>query len=308
MKNHAAPHKQALRRRVKRFFRSSTQLRTDVYDFVDVLTKNNHFDVYVFGGLVRDIGLFGVRDFTSDVDLVVETQRASLQKALSQLPKHTVTANKFGGFRIKQGSWSFDIWCAKDTWAIKNQFVKYEDISSLLKTTFLSWDSALFDVKNQKLICGDDYLENLGNGRLDIVLQHSPNELGSMVRLTRAIYSKGAKELQKNALNTLKTLFAKYSSDEIVTYEDKSYTTKFLSIQILDELKKEVDALPNGSLLKIEHNKQLILPFEHISTISDCYSSFSETNINSLRNKLSLSTRLDSIQKNDQLSFWSTDH
>lgn len=265
-KNHTAPHKQALKKRVNRFFSSSTQLRADVYDFVNILTKNNVFDIYVFGGLVRDIGLFGVRDFTSDVDLVVETHRTSLLKALSQLPKHTITENKFGGFRIKQGSWSFDIWCAQDTWAIKNRLVKYEDVTSLLKTTFLSWDSALFDVRNQNLICSNDYLENLVNGSLDIVLQDSPNELGSMVRLTRAIYGKGAKELKGNALDTLKTYFKKYSFEEIISYECQSYSKLFIDLSKLQSLRNEVESMPNGSSLRLKE-VQLALPLQDVVSV-----------------------------------------
>ncbi|WP_394239966.1 hypothetical protein [Vibrio astriarenae] len=262
MKTHAAPHKQALKKRVNRFFKSSTQCRTDVYEFVETITKKNQFDVYAFGGLVRDIGLFGVRDFSSDVDLVVESHRPQLLKALSRLPKESVTENKFGGFRVRQGAWDIDIWCAEDTWAIKNKLIAYEDVTSLLKTTFLSWDSALFDVRNQHLICSNEYLEDLISGRLDIVLQESPNELGSMVRLARAIYSKGARELKSNALETLRLYFEKYSFSDIVAYEKKSYAKRFLNITDLEKLRCDVGALPYGSLLNIELEKQLSLPLD----------------------------------------------
>lgn len=262
MKNHVAPHKQALKKRVNRFFNSSTQCRADVYDFVDIITEKNKFDVYAFGGLVRDIGLFGVRDFSSDVDLVVESERQLLIRALSRLPKDTVTENKFGGFRIRQGAWDIDIWCAKDTWAIKNKLIAYDDITSLLKTTFLSWDSALFDIRNQNLICNNDYFDDLVSGKLDIVLQNSPNELGSMVRLTRAIYSKGARELKSHALETLRDYFGKYSFDDIIAYEQRSYVKKFLNIANLEKLESDVRSLPYGSLMSIERQKQLVLPLD----------------------------------------------
>lgn len=262
MKSHAAPHKQALSKRVNRFFNSSTKCRSDVYDFVDIITKKNQFDVYAFGGLVRDIGLFGVRDFSSDVDLVIESNRTTLIKALGRLPKENVTENKFGGFRIQQGLWDIDIWCAKDTWAIKNKFVEYNDITSLLKTTFLSWDSALFDIRNQNLLCSNQYLTDLSNGSLDIVLKDSPNELGSMVRLTRAIYSKGAKEIRSNALEALKTYFEKYTYSEIVYYEQKSYTKRFLNASKLEKLANEITCLPSNTSMNIKVEKQLSLPID----------------------------------------------
>ncbi|EGQ9932833.1 hypothetical protein ACXHQJ_16585 [Vibrio vulnificus] len=262
MKTHAAPHKQALKKRVNRFFNSSTQCRADVYDFVDILTKNNRFDVYAFGGLVRDIGLFGVRDFSSDVDLVVEASRPVLKKAISVLPKSSVTENKFGGFRIKQGAWDIDIWCARDTWAIKNNLVTYRDVTSLLQTTFLSWDSALFDIRNQSLICQHGYLDDLNNGSLDIVLKESPNELGSMVRLTRAIYSKGAKELKSNALEVLEYYLGKYADQDIVAYEMNSYHKVFLSLSKLRVLRDEVRASSASSKMKVNLVGQLPLPLD----------------------------------------------
>lgn len=304
IKNHAAPHKQALKKRVNRFFNSSTQCRTDVYDFVDVITEKNKFNVYAFGGLVRDIGLFGVRDFSSDVDLVVETERQFLVKALSLLPKETVTENKFGGFRIKKGSWDIDIWCAKDTWAIKNKLIAYEDITSLLKTTFLSWDSALFDVRNQNLICSNQYFDDLVSGKLDIVLQESPNELGSMVRLTRAIYSKGARELRSNALEILRVYFQKYSFDDILLYEKNSYIKKFLSVANLEKLKSDVNSLPYGSLMRIEYEKQLSLPLDKMNnrdrTLPPLYTKDSLLNQNSLGLKETRKYNNESI-KNNQL-------
>lgn len=272
MKLHAAPHKQALQKRVNRFFNGSTQCRADVYDFVDVLTKNNSLGVYAFGGLVRDIGLFGVRDFSSDVDLVVESSSSNLVKALSHFPKNNVTKNRFGGFRIKQGVWDIDIWCARDTWAIKNKLVDYEDVTSLLQTTFLSWDSALFDVRNQTLLCRDQYLDDLIQGKLDIVLKDSPNELGSMVRLTRAIYSKGAKEIKPSALDTLKSYFNKYSFEDIVNYERVSYSKRFLSKLNLESLWDDVKSTPCGSTMSIKQEKQLTLPLEEKAC-----SSFSDT-------------------------------
>ncbi|QYK12197.1 hypothetical protein K0I63_15835 [Shewanella rhizosphaerae] len=307
MKHFTAPHKQALKKRVNRFFSSSTQLRADVYDFVDVIAGKNKLDIYVFGGLVRDIGLFGVRDFSSDVDLVVENNRTELIKALSRLPKANVYQNKFGGFRIKHGAWEIDIWCAKDTWAIKNKFVVYEDISSLLKTTFLSWDSALFDVKNQKLICNDDYLENLVNGSLDIILKNSPNELGSMVRLTRAIYGKGAKTLKNNALNTLRVYFEKYSLDEIITYEHKNYNDKYLNKINLNTLKDKVDFLPGDSSLRIDIERQLSLPLDRLDKILNANFSTTKKTPCYKSNKLKLEARGNPVNKLSQLELSLTD-
>jgi hypothetical protein len=240
MNRSTAPDKQALRKRVDRFFNSSTLYRKEVYEFVEQLIQTKDLNVYAFGGLVRDIGLFTVRGFESDVDLVVDTSKDELIKVLDNIPKDSIIHNKFGGFRIKQGSWSFDIWCAKDTWAIKNKLVTYKNIESLLDTTFLSWDSVLFDVKNKKLICDDNYIENLVNGKIDVVLRHTPNELGSLVRLSRAIFSKGVSVIGRNALSTLKQGFNDYSILDIIEYEKKSFSKKYLNKNNLSDLYAQI--------------------------------------------------------------------
>ena len=211
---------------------------------------------------MRDIGLFTVRGFESDVDPVVDTSRESLITILDSIPKDSIDCNKFGGFRIKHGSWDFDIWCAQDTWAIKESLVPYKGIESLLDTTFLSWDSVLFDVKKNKLICDEDYIKNLTNGKIDVVLKETPNQLGSCVRLTRAIFSKGANVLGHNALSTLRQNFARYSFDEIIKYEQNSFSKHYLNIEKLETLKDQVVSLPsNEQELKIKKAEQLSFPF-----------------------------------------------
>src|SRR5690554_4728951 len=95
------PDKRALEKRLDRFFNGSTTLRNEVYDFLELFLSKNAFDVYVFGGVVRDIGLFSVREFYSDIDLVVDTTASELDAALRFLsPELDMEKNKFGGYRI----------------------------------------------------------------------------------------------------------------------------------------------------------------------------------------------------------------
>ncbi len=261
MTHNIAPDKYALQKRVNRFFDNSISCRKDVTQFVRDLTKDTDSDVFAFGGLVRDIGLFGVRDFSSDVDLVFDGHKQELERALGSLPDLKLEENKFGGFRVKLHSWDVDIWCAEDTWAIKRGLVEYRGISSLLDTTLLSWDSALFDVKKHKLICKKAYIENMSEGRLDVVLKESPNELGSMVRITRAVYSKGAHILGKNAIELMDSYFSTYSTKEIVQYEKNSYHKNYLSLANLNTLKSLIKNSNRDNEIELNSQKQLTLNF-----------------------------------------------
>lgn len=250
-----APHVQALKKRVDRFFNSETSVRTEVHDFIGFFIKNK-INIFSFGGLVRDIGLFSVRDFESDVDLVVDIDRETLCYLINTLDKTLklrVKENKFGGFRINKNDWYFDIWCAKDTWAIKENYVKYTGIESLLKTTFLNWDSVLFNLNDKKLICERNYFDNLTGGELDLVLSYTPNELGALVRVMRAIYGKGVRKLHDRAVCFIYNGFCNYSKKEIVKYEKLSYNNSFLDERKLNNIKRHI----MGCNLDDSNSKQL---------------------------------------------------
>lgn len=242
MKFAVAPDKYALKKRVDRFFYGSTLCRQEVYNFVDLLTQKRELNTYAFGGLVRDIGLFSIRDFYSDIDLVVDASACELEEALMFLPAScSIQKNKFGGYRVLKQNWEFDIWCAEDTWAIKNNFVPYKGIESLLDTTFLSWDSALFDLKRRKLICHEDYLTSLVTGKIDVVLRNTPNELGSFVRLARAIYSKGAHNIGPKAVETLQSGLETYCFKSIMDHERESYQMNYLNVYNLTALQHAIE-------------------------------------------------------------------
>ena len=97
-----------LKKRVLRFFESPK--RAEVKHLVRVLSKGG--EVLVFGGLLRDIALYGGDSFNSDIDLVVDCSPAMLfdffEKAAPSAKK-----NHFGGYRVKVGGWSIDVWPIK---------------------------------------------------------------------------------------------------------------------------------------------------------------------------------------------------
>lgn len=250
-----APHVQALKKRVDRFFNSETSVRTEVHDFIGFFIKNK-INIFSFGGLVRDIGLFSVRDFDSDVDLVVDIDRETLCHLIDMLDKTLkirIKENKFGGFRINKNDWCFDIWCARDTWAIKENHVEYTGIESLLKTTFLNWDSVLFNLNDKRLICEKNYFDNLTSGELDLVLSYTPNELGALVRVMRAIYGKGVRKLHNRAIDFIYNGFCNYNKNEIIKYERLSYGNPFLDGKKLNKIKRYI----MGCNLDGSYSKQL---------------------------------------------------
>ncbi|HHA1915714.1 hypothetical protein L8P27_02625 [Enterobacter asburiae] len=239
---------QSLQLRVEDFFDSSEE-RKKTRAFINALVEQTQ--AWIFGGMVRDIGLYGPDGFTSDIDLVIDWSHQNLTKALSALHIHQFTINKLGGLRFHYNGLDFDIWCIQDTWAFKNQKVKYENSDSLLKTTLMSWDSVLYDVKRKKVISTESYLQDLQRRRLELVLQETPNELGSVIRILRTIYNKQVEILGPQICDYLLHALRIHSCELLRQYEYSRYQKYSFSEGELQLLKENLLHAKSGRDTKI---------------------------------------------------------
>lgn len=252
-----APNKEALRKRVNRFFSSKSLANAEVNEVISSLTSCA--ETYIFGGMIRDIGLFGLKKFESDIDLVFDGNRELLLSALKKAKIKDYSKNKFGGFRVKQSKWDIDIWTTHDTWAIKEGHVDFNDVSSLLDTVLMTWDSVLYNLSTKKIIYKDDYLDDLISGRLDIVLDKNPNQLGSAVRLLRAIYGKHASYLGKSASLLLIDTLLTHDVNDLLSYEKNSFSKKYLNASKILKLRNSLVDYKGEGDLKVSQFAQLPL-------------------------------------------------
>jgi len=177
-------------------------------------------EVYIFGGVIRDMALFGKRGFNSDFDLVVEGDWSNLVSHLNHI---NAKKNKFGGFRLKVCGWPVDIWNAKDTWAIKQGIVPYEGILSLTKTTVLNWDGILMNWRTKSFIHGSNYFDDITSRTMDIVLEENPNPKGMAVRVFRHLCEKSARRITPSVASYLAKVTKNYSFECLREAEIKSY-------------------------------------------------------------------------------------
>lgn len=196
-------------------------------------------EVYLFGGIIRDLALFGRKGFSSDVDLVVDGKLDGIEDFLY---KHGAKKNKFGGYRLEVGRdtetksfskcWEVDIWEAKNTWAIKQGHVSYVDITSLLQTTITNWDSVLMDWRTKEVITSENYFDDIKELYLDIILANNPNKLGMAVRVFRYLTIKKAKKFSYEVLRYLVAVSSCYSYEQLLTAENNSYRENSISIEM----------------------------------------------------------------------------
>ena len=191
-----------------------TRDATNFLDFISSLIPAGN--LYLFGGILRDIALFGKRGFNSDIDLVVDGDWAI---CIPYIEKLGARLNKFGGYRLVISEQPIDIWSARETWAIKQQIIPYNSIASLTETTVLNWDAILMNWRTKNFIYRNNYLEELKERTLNIVLEDNPNPRGMAVRAFRHLCLKDAKKITPKAVDYLERCTKQYSFEELKNSE-----------------------------------------------------------------------------------------
>lgn len=218
-----ARQKDVLKKRVRRFFESPPTERRAVAQVTRELGEVA--DVYVFGGLLRDLALYGSSDFSSDVDIVVVPYGEDAIEAIAE--KFAFKKNKFGGFRMTSNRWLFDVWEFDKTWAFTERHVQPRSKHSLTETTFFNWDAVFYDVGANQIVCGDNYFDELANLSLEINLESNPNVMGAFVRALRFIEQDQAKT-EPRLTKFIADVFESESDSSILRYHGEHSQTAFL--------------------------------------------------------------------------------
>lgn len=226
MKAKVADRPDLLKRRIEDFF-SYRREHIAARELIVSLAGNSH--AWIFGGMIRDLGLFGCQGFNSDIDVVIESDRDTLQSYLHQCDITDYTINKFGGVRFRYETIDIDIWCLADTWAFTQNIIQFENEHSLLKTTLMSWDAVLYGLHNRQLISQGNYLDDLMDRRLELVLDYTPNEIGSIVKVLRTIYGKQVVTLGPKLCVFLQNVMHTYTVERVCSYELDNYKTNLIN-------------------------------------------------------------------------------
>ena len=166
--------KHELGRRLTRFLSSDAKFREPFRSFLDVLLEHEG-RAFFFGGLLRDLMLFGPSVTPRDVDIVVDSVRASFLEAVKV---HLLRHNRFGGLHLESRGWLFDVWSLPSTWAFKEGVVSGDSFWNLPKTTFLNIQAVVAEVRPRRgkprEIFSNGFFEALSTRILDINCEENP--------------------------------------------------------------------------------------------------------------------------------------
>ncbi|WP_455424858.1 hypothetical protein [Dryocola sp. LX212] len=239
---------------VEGFFASDKNERQAASTLLEELSRHAH--LYIFGGMIRDIGLSGKKNVFSDIDLVFSGSREELAHALKHIGIETFFENKFGGYRLTHYEVEYDIWSLEDTWAFRENVISLNTIHSLLHTTLMTWDAVIYDVKEKKLITHPNYLQDLINRRLDLVLEQNPNEKGSIIKILRTIYAKDVVTLGSKLCDYLRCNLKRYNREELLEYELLHFGSNIMSHSRIEKLVATLQEYRGGEDVIINHYKR----------------------------------------------------
>lgn len=207
---------------------------------------------YLFGGVVRDLALYGKRDLAGrdvDIDIVCATHGRSADQFLVSLEQEKgVARNKFGGLRMMTDRWKVDVWAAQDTWAFREGGFRYESVESLLETTITNWEAVLFRLDGGPLVCKRRYFEDIQAGHLDVVLGKNANPLGMYVRLVRACIFWPVVSLSSRARAVVREAMETHSFEGLKAYEREHYRHRYIEERPYEEVKSTVLASGAGKV------------------------------------------------------------
>jgi predicted nucleotidyltransferase len=240
---------QQLEQRINHFFTLSDE-HQKVRGMLNALANN--CPTWIFGGMVRDLGLFGPGGFSSDIDIVVNLPFNDLISLLPTLPTHSLRINKFGGVRFNYQNFEFDIWNLNETWAFREKHIACTGESSLLKTTLMSWDAVLFDLRSEKVLASENYINDLHCRHLELVLKTNPNPCGSVTKILRTIFTKQVKTLGPDICQFLQDELPKSRYEALHDYDIRHHKSSSFT-------QNHLDALTDLLTRKIDPNKHVSL-------------------------------------------------
>lgn len=255
-----ALHQVAAKKRIRRFFDEPLAERRLVSLFIEEVSFCA--DVFVFGGALRDISLWGAPHFSSDVDIVVSVHDE--QAYFEILRKFEAEQNKFGGHRLRLDRWNFDVWEIARTWAFTTGVVEPKSHLSLLETTFFNWDAILYDWQAASLHHGQSYFSDLSAKYLELVLEENPNHLGSFVRSLRTLCISDEIIAGPRLSEFVRKNLAIIDNDSILTYEAERFPNIRLANELLSRLRERAGYYNRSEAFRWLPRQQLHL-FEDFS-------------------------------------------
>lgn len=236
-----AKHRE-LRRKLNSFLSAENSSRAKLRKTLHPMREGG-WPVYLFGGLLRDLMW---NDCPRDVDLVVADEH--MESILQWLSPKISHRNRFGGIKVHENGWDFDIWSVSQTWAFQqSSHWPNKSFADLPSTTFLNVEAIAMELwpsSNERCIYEKGFSSAFEQRTVEINYADNPYPDFS---IARAIFI--AAKLRFNIGTELTKYIDKHAStvsvSEIAKIQRKHYKVGLLSeaylARLLDRVRWSAD-------------------------------------------------------------------
>ncbi len=166
---------QALRRRVQQFLTAHSEVASPMAEALDII-RSRKWPSVVFGGVLRDLMVFGLRARPRDVDIVVDSP--SVPEIASLFENWWVKPTRFGGLKLHMKKCLLDIWPLSETWAFRECGFPRRDFANLPKTTFLNVEAVAVQLtglrENEINVFSAGFFEGVHAETVELNWAHNP--------------------------------------------------------------------------------------------------------------------------------------
>lgn len=123
-------------------------------------------DLIIIGGALR--AALQENYILRDVDVILKpVKKYSIDQILFNMNNIRYSKNRFGGYKVRFKTTTFDIWTIHDHWGFKEKFYN-EDVKNIEKTTLLNYDSIVYDY-SKKILYSNNYEKCIKRRIIDMI-------------------------------------------------------------------------------------------------------------------------------------------
>lgn len=171
-----------------RFVLNESKFRAPVHAILREIGSSGQ-PAFFFGGLLRDLMMYGSGAVPRDLDIVIGGGTKSICDSFDCYLKRRT---RFGGLHLDAKGWLFDIWNLQDTWAFREGLVEGRNFSDLPKTTFLNVEAVVAEVApkpgKRRRVFSNGFFEAMHSRTIDINFEENPFPGLCVVRSLLAAY------------------------------------------------------------------------------------------------------------------------
>jgi len=132
-----------------------------------------HFPVGIVGGMLRDLALGGPEAFRSDLDLAILPADPQALQNFLEGTGWLLGRTSFGGFRVRLPHAQVDLFALSEVWSVRAGYVRARGFEDWPNLPSLSWDTAAYDAREQKVYTSAVYFSALGDRVLELNEPHA---------------------------------------------------------------------------------------------------------------------------------------